>query len=103
MYKILITADAEKDIDIILNYITNTLCNSEAAKSLATEIIKKYKRISENPYMYELYPDKLLADKGYRKVTVKNYMIFYIVNENDKTVTVMRVIYGRRDHKNLIQ
>ena len=40
MYKILITADAEKDIDIILNYITNTLCNSEAAKNLATEIIK---------------------------------------------------------------
>lgn len=43
------------------------------------------------------------AEKGYRKVTVKNYMIFYMVNENDKTVTVMRVIYGRRDHKNLIQ
>ena len=29
---------------------------------------------------------------------VKNYLIFYWVDEENKTVTVARVIYSRRDY-----
>ena len=28
---------------------------------------------------------------------VDNYLVFYIPQEEDKTVTVIRVMYGRRD------
>ncbi len=103
MYKLRVMYAAAEDMHEISHYIVNTLSNHIAAKNLITQIEVTFQRIVCNPYMYELYPDKDLAEKGYRKVTVKNYMIFYIVTEEEKAVNIMRVIYGRRDHKNLIQ
>ena len=103
MYKLRVMNSAVEDIRSNARYISAVLSNAVAARNLITEIEKAFERIVRNPYMYELYGDKRLADKGYRKVTVKNYMIFYIVDEENKIVNIMRVIYGRRDHSNLIQ
>jgi plasmid stabilization system protein ParE len=33
---------------------------------------------------------------------VKNYMLFFIVSEDEKTVYVIRFLYGRRDWKNIL-
>ena len=41
-------------------------------------------------------------DSGYRKITVKNYIVFYRVDDKANTIYIMRVIYGRRDYINLI-
>jgi len=33
-----------------------------------------------------------------RKLTVKNYVVIYTVNESDNTVNIMRVFYGGQDY-----
>ena len=33
----------------------------------------------------------------YRSMTVKNYAVFYTVNEQEKLVEIYRVIYAKRD------
>ena len=35
-----------------------------------------------------------LRAKGYRKVVVDNYLIFYLVDEVGKQVVIMRVLFG---------
>jgi plasmid stabilization system protein ParE len=34
---------------------------------------------------------------------VKNYMMFYTINEDEKTVDVIRFLYGRRDWKRILE
>jgi hypothetical protein len=35
--------------------------------------------------------------------TIKNYLIFFTVNEGEKIVNVIRFLYGRRDWKNILK
>ena len=53
---------------------------------------ERYAVISEEPY----------TSMGLRKINVENYLIFYIVNEKEKTVSIVRVLYSRREWHNLI-
>ncbi|HBG16880.1 MAG TPA: hypothetical protein DDW93_08890 [Firmicutes bacterium] len=34
---------------------------------------------------------------GYRKLIVKNYIVFFTINEKSKVVDVERILYARRD------
>jgi plasmid stabilization system protein ParE len=41
--------------------------------------------------------DERLAMKGYHKLPVKNYIIFFTIDEKSKVVDVERILYARRD------
>ena len=49
------------------------------------------------PLRYPLVADKVLAGQGIRFFPVNNYLVFYAVRKNKKTVVIERVIYKRRD------
>ncbi|GMQ64607.1 type II toxin-antitoxin system RelE/ParE family toxin [Vallitalea maricola] len=40
--------------------------------------------------------------KGIRRIIVGNYIIFYICLDKDLLVSVIRVLYNKRDWKNII-
>ncbi len=101
-YKLLITKEADNDIDEIIGYIANILRNPIAAGNLLNEIEKAYTVIADNPSAFSLCNDSRFRNDGYRKTTVKNYIVFYKANTEEKTAYIMRVIYGRRDYINLI-
>jgi len=52
--------------------------------------------------MYALCEDVRLHEKGYRKVVIKNYLVFYRFDEAVKTVYVIRVVFGARDYEKLL-
>lgn len=101
-YKLRITNDAKCDIDDIISYIANELKNPIAADNLLTEIELSFDTISYNPFAFPLCNDKRLRDGGYRKINVKNYIVFYRVDELNSIVYIMRVIYGRRNYTEII-
>lgn len=45
---------------------------------------------------------KILIIKGYRKLIIDNYILFYLVDEENKQVTIMRVLYGKQKYENLL-
>lgn len=77
-YKLLITQDANNDIDEIISYIVNELKNPIAARNLLSEIESGFEMISFNPHAFPLCNDKRLRNSGYRKITVK--IVVFIVN-----------------------
>ena len=101
-YKIIVTDEANADIDEIIGYIVNSLKNPIAASKLLSEIEDIYDVLKENPEAFAYCNDDYLRGNGYRKIPVKNYIIFYRVNYETDTVYVMRAIYGRRDYVKLI-
>jgi len=100
-YKIIVSKDANRDIDEIVSYIVHELKNTRAAMSFLDGVEKSYTGITENPFMYSLCNDARLYKEGYRKIVIKNYLIFYRVDENQKSVFIVRVLYGARDYSNL--
>ena len=101
MYKLDFTKSFHKDVKASVNYIKNVLQNPIAAKRLKDEIKKSYQKVKEAPFIYPVVPDEHLASLGFRFILVKNYMIFYIVE--DKKVNIVRFLYGYRDWKNILE
>lgn len=50
------------------------------------------------PYSNGAYRPLHPLGKEYRKATVGNYLMFYWVEEDTKTVVIARVVYGRMDY-----
>lgn len=96
MYKLEFLPSAKKDIEEIAYYITTTLCNPTAAVSLVENILNAAENLVDMPYSCPLYYPLKPLKKEYRKLLVKNYMLFFYVDESNKTVTVAKVIYARR-------
>ena len=103
MYFVKITDIAEEDILSTVKYIADVLKAPIAANNLLDEIEKQEEILGHTPKIYPFAPDYYLAEKGIRFVMIKNYIMFYTINEEEKTVTIIRFLYGRRDWKNILQ
>jgi toxin ParE1/3/4 len=101
-YDIQITEPAEKDLYEIGVYISKELLDPGTAKKVISRIAKVINSLEDMPLRNALVEDERLAYKGIRKIMVDNYIIFYIVTEESKTVTIIRILYGRRDWMNLL-
>ncbi|MCH5187255.1 MAG: type II toxin-antitoxin system RelE/ParE family toxin [Oscillospiraceae bacterium] len=101
-YKIEITKEANADIDEVLTYISVNLGSKFAANDMMSELEDRFKLLSASPEMYELCRSSRLREKGYRRFLLKNYIVFYKIKETERTVYIVRIIYGKRDYINLL-
>ena len=101
-YKINVSSDAHRDALDISGYIAFDLGNIQAAGRFLDDVHKAYLNLSNNPHMYAECNEERLKAKGYRKLAIKRYLIFYRVDESTKTVFIARVLYGARDYANLL-
>ena len=102
MYHVNITDLAEEDITVTVNYISKELKAPVAANILLDEIEKHEEILSESPHMYPNVPDKFLASLGLKFVIIKNYYMFFVIDEKVNVVNVIRFLYNRRDWKNIL-
>ena len=97
MYHIDITEYAEQDMRKAAEYITVDLHNKPAVERLLNDAEEAIYSLEEMPLRYPLVTDEILARQGFRFFAVRNYLVFYIVREERKTVVIERFLYGRRD------
>src|SRR5215510_2364754 len=102
MFELVFSEKINDDIISALNYIANILEAPKAAENHFEELKKKYEKLKENPYIRPLVRNKYLATKGIRFIKVKNYILIYKINEENKTVLLYRFIYCRRDWINIL-
>ena len=88
---------ARHDLRGIYEYIAYTLLVPETASRLTAQIMKEIRSLEEMPLRYRLYDEEPWHTQGLRFFTVNNYLVFYIANETDRSVTVVRIMYGGRD------
>jgi addiction module RelE/StbE family toxin len=89
------------DIDSCYNYIKDKLESPTAAENLMEELYEQLNHIKENPYSRPLVHDELLASLGIRSIKVKNYLLFYSVEDNN--INVITFMYNKRDWANIIK
>lgn len=102
MYNLEYLPIARKDILDITKYIAEKLQNPPAAQRLAVGLIKKCEQLRDMPYVNPIFPQIRPLNHEYRKVSFKNYLIFYWVDEQKKIITTARVIYCKRNYEELL-
>ncbi len=103
MYSLVYLPLAKEDMVDIARYISGELHNPTAAARLAEKMVERAQALCTSPYMCPAYiPAKRLKNE-YRKLIVDNFVLFYYVSEKDKTVTVARVLYAKRDCARLLE
>ena len=102
IYEVSMTEPAEDDLRDIAKYISAQLNAPTTALNTIQTIKTAIAKLETMALAYPLVRDDRLAALGYRLLSVKNYIVFYIANEKDKEVDVDRILYGRRDWRNLL-
>ncbi|MBR2732091.1 MAG: type II toxin-antitoxin system RelE/ParE family toxin [Clostridia bacterium] len=96
-YKLLFTDAAARDLDETLSYLCGKLKNPVAAKHLFDGMQAALGNLCAFPRSGEAVENEFLILQGVRRVTVDNYNLYYSPDESRKTITVLRILYGRRD------
>lgn len=101
-YKIVIEEPAENDLLGILNYISDTLHEPTTAAKIYGFIKKEILTLSKMPFRYSVVNEEPYRSIGVRRIPVENYTAFYVVDENEKTVHIFRILYNRREWQYLL-
>lgn len=102
MYQLEFLPAALEDMSEIIRYISHDLDNKTAAIKLSEKFVSSAEKLKDFPYAHPVYQPIRPLEKEYRKCVVKNYLMFYTVDEADKVITVSRVIYGKRDTEKML-
>ena len=99
-YKLSILPLFEDDLNEIVDYITYRLRNPAAAEGLIDEVEKAINERLDCAEAFEPYHSNRERKHPYYRIQVKNFTIFYVVIGD--TMEVRRIIYSKRDLKNLV-
>lgn len=96
-YRVDASEPAENDLRAIVRYIASQLSAPISALHMMELFEEAMAALSDMPQCCPLVTDELLSQMGYRKLTVKNYVVFFSIDEKNKVVDIERILYGRRD------
>lgn len=83
------------DIESIFSYVSQD--NKEAAEKLRLSLYEAIGGLGDFPDTGAVIPEEIApgAERGYRRIVVRPYLIFYRVVED--RIVIARVLHGRRD------
>ena len=101
-YEVILEATAVLDLYEILGYITDVLKAPESAERVVLSIEEKVMSLSFMPARHQIVNDEPYASMNVRLMPVENYIAFYIIDEARRKVHIFRILYNRREWRNLL-
>jgi plasmid stabilization system protein ParE len=102
-YNIQISEKAEDDLDAIIEYISTKLKAPNSAADFLDIFELEIDNLRTSPKAFKLIDDDTLIMEKIRVLQIKNYLAFFIIDEKEKMVSIIRVLYGRRDWLNILK
>ena len=101
-YKVITLPLAEEDIADQTDYIAFELKSPETVINMVRGFKKVINSLSLFSQSHELDEDEELASYGIRKTYYKNYKIYFLIDEREQTVYILRVFHMLVDSKEKI-
>lgn len=99
IYNVLFSKQANDDLMSIYEYISLELCAPNIAEKQIMHIISSVDLLESAPRMHRVYEDLLFNNKELRIYPVDNYVVFYEIDDKNKIVNIVRIMYKRRNIK----
>lgn len=96
-YKIEFSKTAEHDLENIIFYLRYDLSGDIIAdkyKLLFKQTLKELENIANS---MPIFGEELTGHKNIRKINVRNYLIFYIIDEDNSKVSILRIGHAFMD------
>ena len=90
----------DKDLTEAVNYIAVTLQDPISAEQLVDEVEAAIEKRREMPKAFAPYPSEKPRKYPYYRISVKNYLVFYVVIGN--VMEVRRFLHSRRNIDKLL-
>lgn len=101
-YKVIYSPAAKNDLRGIYRYIAFELLEPKIAADQVNRIREIVRKLDVFPEKYKVVEWEPWSSFGMRCLPVNNYVVYYLVNNDRKIVTIVRVFYGGRDVKQII-
>ena len=98
-YEVRITRHAETSMREIAQYIAHDLLAPEAAINLMMVLQREIEKLNHTPHRIHLTPEEPWCSEGVRRMAVRNFYVYFWVNDDDKKVQVIDVVYMKRDQQ----
>ena len=100
IYEVEVSRQADSDLRGIFEYIAFELQSPKNASGQLDRLEKQILSLNTLPERYQRYEIEPWKSRGLRILPVDNYVVLYIPDRDKKVVTILRVMYARRDIDN---
>ena len=97
VYNVKITSQAEEQIQEIVYYISHELKAPDAALQLLDALEDAFSSLTHFPQSVVLVEDEPWHAKGIHRLPVKNFLIYFWIDEDNMRVQITAIIYGKRE------
>lgn len=99
IFNVVYTSEARQDLRDIYEYIAYELLVPDTAAVQTERIMKAARSLEQMPMRHRRYEEEPWHSQGLRFLPVDNYLVFYLPDETNNTVSIIRIMYGGRDVK----
>ena len=96
-YDVFLTEQAKFDLTEIYSYISVELKSKKSAENVIECLHQAMNALSFMPGRYHQFPDEPWYSEGVRYFTIRNYSVFYTIDEKNFSVSIVHVIYCKRN------
>ena len=97
IFHVAYSAEARQDLRDIYQYIAYELLAPTAAAGQTENIMKAIRSLEQMPMRHRLYEEEPWHGRGLRVLPVDHYLVFYLPDEINATVSIIRIMYSGRD------
>ena len=102
-YQIIYSPESLDDLRAIYSYIAFDKLAPQNAESQVNRIRQSIRSLDLFPEGHTTVEWEPWASMGMRFLPVDNYIVYYLVDNNKGTVSIVRIFYGARDVEHIIQ
>ena len=96
-YTVKITTQAEEQIQEIISYIAHELKSPDTALHFLDVLEDSFTSLTHFPQRATLIDEEPWHTKGIHRLPVKNFLVYFWIDEDNMNVQVTAVIYDKRD------
>lgn len=96
-YEVIMTPDATKDLMELRDYITDVLLVPETALQYIRSVRETVSKLEYMAASIAPVLDEPWHSRGIRRVSARNFNVYYRIQEEEKRVYVLNIIYHKRD------
>ena len=99
IYTVKMTRLAEEQLREISDYIRFNLQAPSTAEKIMDTLAEEISSLDQFPYRVPLTQEEPWHNQGVHKLPVKNFLVYFWIDEEAKEVQITGIIYGRRDQR----
>lgn len=103
LYHVIYSSKAMEDLKDIYAYIADELQVPDTAEKQVNRIRQAVRKLNFMPSRHALVDWEPWESMEMHKMPIDHFVVFYLVNSQTMMVSVIRIVYGKRDIKRIAE